>query len=230
MPSETANKNSNLRTLAAPCLGGSAVSRQYQAIQLAIYRCSLGQFSAGSSCAMAANSWICPACSGKLGQHHPVTDHSWQHGSSRHPSSGALWRFSFGMHLKAKITPVDPEAVPRYIHSRFLISKGGPLMKRLVFVLSLFLASTALVFAQATATINGRIVDPADAVVPNATVTVTNVADGSWLVKRGQTLRDCTTFRRWRRGITASRCKFRALIPRRGATWSCLREPLLQSI
>src|ERR1700745_1461408 len=59
-----------------------------------------------------------------------------------------------------------------------LIFKGGPLVKRLAFVLSLLLAGRALVFAQATATINGRVVDPADAVVPNANVTVTNLATG----------------------------------------------------
>jgi len=44
--------------------------------------------------------------------------------------------------------------------------------------LFLFLAGSALVFAQATASITGRVVDPADAVVPNATVTVTNLATG----------------------------------------------------
>ena len=44
--------------------------------------------------------------------------------------------------------------------------------------LLLFLVGSALVFAQATASITGRVVDPADAVVPNATVTVTNLATG----------------------------------------------------
>ena len=51
-------------------------------------------------------------------------------------------------------------------------------MKRVVFLLSAFLAGSALVFAQATATINGRVTDPADAVVPNASVTVTNLGTG----------------------------------------------------
>jgi Carboxypeptidase regulatory-like domain/TonB-dependent Receptor Plug Domain/TonB dependent receptor len=47
---------------------------------------------------------------------------------------------------------------------------------RLGSALFLFLAGSAFVFAQATASITGRVVDPADAVVPNATVTVTNLA------------------------------------------------------
>jgi hypothetical protein len=51
-------------------------------------------------------------------------------------------------------------------------------VKRFESVLCLFVACSALVFAQATATINGRVVDPADAVVPNAGVTVTNLATG----------------------------------------------------
>jgi hypothetical protein len=51
-------------------------------------------------------------------------------------------------------------------------------VKRLEFVLCLLVVGSALVFGQATATINGRVVDPAEAVVPNATVTVTNVGTG----------------------------------------------------
>ena len=51
-------------------------------------------------------------------------------------------------------------------------------MKRIEFVLCLLVAGSVFVFGQATATINGRVVDPADAVVPNATVTVTNVGTG----------------------------------------------------
>jgi len=51
-------------------------------------------------------------------------------------------------------------------------------VKRFGFVF-LFLAGSVLLFAQATATINGRVVDPADAVVPNATVTVTNLGTGA---------------------------------------------------
>jgi hypothetical protein len=41
-----------------------------------------------------------------------------------------------------------------------------------------FLAIASVVYAQATSTFNGRVVDQADAVLPGATVTVTNSATG----------------------------------------------------
>jgi len=50
--------------------------------------------------------------------------------------------------------------------------------KRLGYILAVLLSMNGLVFAQATAAINGRVVDPADAVVPNATVTITNLGTG----------------------------------------------------
>src|ERR1700676_5380685 len=50
--------------------------------------------------------------------------------------------------------------------------------RRLVCVLAVLLAGAGMVFAQASATINGRVTDPADAVVPNATISITNLATG----------------------------------------------------
>ena len=50
-------------------------------------------------------------------------------------------------------------------------------MKHLICIF-LFIAMSATAFAQATATITGRVTDAADAVVPNASIMVTNVATG----------------------------------------------------
>jgi hypothetical protein len=52
-------------------------------------------------------------------------------------------------------------------------------VKRFGFVLSLFLAGSVLLFGQATATVDGRVVDPAGAAVPNATVSITSAATGT---------------------------------------------------
>ena len=52
----------------------------------------------------------------------------------------------------------------------------GPVVWRLVAVM--VLVSTGLAFAQASGTINGRVLDQGDAVLPGVTVTVTNVATG----------------------------------------------------
>ena len=52
-------------------------------------------------------------------------------------------------------------------------------MKRVVFAFCLFLASSVALFGQASATINGRVVDQANAAVPNATVSITSVATGA---------------------------------------------------
>jgi hypothetical protein len=53
------------------------------------------------------------------------------------------------------------------------------MQKRVVCVLFVFLAICGFVFAQATAEINGRVVDQAQAVAPGVNVTVTNVASGA---------------------------------------------------
>jgi Carboxypeptidase regulatory-like domain len=50
---------------------------------------------------------------------------------------------------------------------------------RLGHILAIILAGAGLVFAQATASINGRIVDQGGAVAPGVNVTVTNVASGA---------------------------------------------------
>src|ERR1700722_19620524 len=50
--------------------------------------------------------------------------------------------------------------------------------KRLGYTLAVLLSMNGLVFAQATAAINGRVVDPGAAGVPNATVTITNLGTG----------------------------------------------------
>jgi len=51
-------------------------------------------------------------------------------------------------------------------------------LKRLIGILFVLAALSTSAFAQASATITGRVVDAADAVVPNAAVTVTNLATG----------------------------------------------------
>jgi hypothetical protein len=50
---------------------------------------------------------------------------------------------------------------------------------KLVFLLAVVLAVSGFAFAQATAEINGRVVDQVQAVAPGATVTVTNVGSGA---------------------------------------------------
>src|SRR5262245_3077135 len=50
--------------------------------------------------------------------------------------------------------------------------------KRVVFTALLMLFARGLVYGQATASINGRIVDQAGAVLPGVTVTVVNTATG----------------------------------------------------
>src|SRR6266851_4296903 len=51
-------------------------------------------------------------------------------------------------------------------------------MKSLGLTVCVLFAASLGLLAQSTASITGRIVDPADAVVPNAAVTVTNLATG----------------------------------------------------
>ena len=53
------------------------------------------------------------------------------------------------------------------------------MLKRVGLAFLLCLASTGPLFAQATATISGRVVDDASAVLPGVTITVTNTATGA---------------------------------------------------
>ena len=53
------------------------------------------------------------------------------------------------------------------------------MQRRLVYILAVLLAGTGLIFGQATATINGRVVDQGGAVAPGVNVTVTNVGSGA---------------------------------------------------
>lgn len=53
------------------------------------------------------------------------------------------------------------------------------MLKRVVVTASLLLSCGGLAFAQATSTINGRVVDQGGAVLPGVTVTVTNTATGA---------------------------------------------------
>jgi hypothetical protein len=56
--------------------------------------------------------------------------------------------------------------------------EGNELPKRASIIVSVLLAASSMAFAQATATINGRLVDQAGAVLPGATVTATHTATG----------------------------------------------------
>src|SRR5215208_1864876 len=67
----------------------------------------------------------------------------------------------------------------------FLSNRGGPMMQAMVSIRRMMslavvgvLLSAGSVFAQATSTINGRVLDQGDAVLPGVTVTVTNQATG----------------------------------------------------
>ena len=51
-------------------------------------------------------------------------------------------------------------------------------MEKFAFALLIFSSGSALVFAQAPTTINGRVVDPARVVVPKAAITVIDMATG----------------------------------------------------
>ena len=53
------------------------------------------------------------------------------------------------------------------------------MFKRAGLTLAICLSVSSALFAQATATISGRVVDQAGAVLPGATITVTNAATGA---------------------------------------------------
>src|SRR5436190_5197596 len=57
------------------------------------------------------------------------------------------------------------------------VSKETHMTKKLLLATSFLLAATGL-FAQATATINGRVVDQGGAILPGATITITNTGTG----------------------------------------------------
>ena len=52
------------------------------------------------------------------------------------------------------------------------------MLKKVGLAVALCLSASSALFAQATATISGRVVDQAGAVLPGATITVTNAATG----------------------------------------------------
>src|SRR5713101_621373 len=62
--------------------------------------------------------------------------------------------------------------------TRGLCKRRSAMLRKLWLTTSVLLATTGWLFAQATATINGRIVDQGGAVLPGATVTITDAGTG----------------------------------------------------